>query len=195
MSRIVAVAETLADAVQSVGGALAKHAADGHDVIVIALFDSASETDAEVAKQLGIAGVVSAGAAPANAHHSGEAPIPELAIALAQVRPDLILAPIGLTGTPAAAQIGHALDELDLPRLRWVDLPYALTRTPGAPLGEGELVAIPVGSHLDTKLAACAALGVTDPSRLSDHAIAEGERLGADGPVELLVRPAPGAGE
>lgn len=188
MSRIVAVAETLIDAVQSVGGTLARHAAEGHDVVVIALFAAASERDAEAAQALGIAGVVSAGATPAAYHHSGLAPVPELAVALANVRPDLILAPLGLTGTPAAAQIEAALDELNLPRLRWVDLPYALSRTAGAPLGDGELLAIPVADHLQAKLDACRLLGVDSPERLSEYALSEGLRLDSGGPVELLLR-------
>lgn len=187
MSRIVAVAETLSDAVQSVGGTLARHAAEGHEVIVVALFGSASASDAEVSGALDISGVVSAGATPAAQHHTGLAPVPELAVALANVRPDLILAPLGLTGTPAAAQLSAALDELNLPRLRWVDLPYALSRTAGAPLGDGELVAIPVADHLQTKLDACRLLGVDEPERLSEYASSEGLRLGTGGPVELLL--------
>lgn len=188
MSRIVAVAETLADAVQSVGGTLACHAAAGHDVIVIALFDSASESDAPVANVLGLAGVVGAGAEPP-AGHGGGAPLPRLAVAIAQMRPDLILAPIGLTGTPAAAAITAALDDLGLPRLRWVDLPYGLSRTPGAPLGTGELLAIPVATGLAAKVAACELLGLGTGERLAGHAHAEGARLGARGPVELLLQP------
>ena len=189
MSRIVAISETLADAVQSVGGTLARHASEGHDVVVVAIFDSASESDAQVAEALGIAGVVSAAATPADAHHSGDAPIPELAVALAQIRPDLILAPIGLTGTPAAQQIAAALDELELPRLRWVDLPYGLSRTPGGPLGEGEVVAIPIGDQIGAKRDACASLGLTTGPSLLSHATSEGERLGVDVPVEVLLRP------
>ncbi len=142
-----------------------------------------------LAEALGIAGVVSAAATPADAHHSGDAPIPELAVALAQIRPDLILAPIGLTGTPAAQQITAALDELELPRLRWVDLPYGLSRTPGGPLGEGEVVAIPIGDQIGAKRDACASLGLTTGPSLLSHATSEGERLGVDVPVEVLLRP------
>jgi hypothetical protein len=84
--------------------------------------------------------------------------------------------------------VERALDDLDLPRLRWVDLPYALRRTPGAPLGAGELVAVPTGEdHLAAKLAASSAYGA-ELERLAAHATAEGDRLGAGGPVELLVR-------
>lgn len=187
MSRIVAVAETLADAVQSVGGTLACHAADGHEVVVIALFARASARDAAVVHALGLTGVVGAGAELPAGHGNGT-PVPELAVTIAQVRPDLILAPLGLTGTPAAAAVTAALDELDLPRLRWVDLPYALSRTPGAPLGAGELLAVPVAAGLAAKHAACDLLGLGTGERLTGHAHAEGRRLGAGGPVELLLR-------
>jgi hypothetical protein len=111
-----------------------------------------------------------------------------MAIALGRIEPDLILAPLGLSGHVDHDVVERALDELELPRLRWLDLPYALRRTPGAPLGAGELVAVPADDdHLTAKLTAAAAFGA-DVERLAAHAVAEGERLGAGGPVELLIK-------
>ena len=104
--------------------------------------------------------------------------------------PDLVLAPLGLTGHVDHLVVERALDELGMPRLRWLDLPYALRRTPGAPLGAGEVVAVPAGdAHLAAKLTAAAAYPDAEPERLAAHAVAEGERLGAGGPGRA-ARPA-----
>ena len=75
--------------------------------------------------------------------------------------------------------------------MRWLDLPYALRRTAGAPLGAGEVVAVPTAeAHLAAKLDAASAYGA-ETDRLAAHAVTEGERLGVGGPVEILVqRPA-----
>lgn len=206
MTTIVAVTPTLADAVQSAGATLARHAAEGHAVVVVAVFTSDGDpADAEAAAALGIAGVVhlavDAAAArgyPDGAHaHDGLRPGDDapkitaavLAVALGRLAPDLLLAPLGLTGHVDHLVVERALDDLALPRLRWVDLPYALARTPGAPLGAGELIVVPAAAeHLDAKLAAARAYDGLPVERLAAHAAAEGARLGAGGPVELLVQ-------
>jgi hypothetical protein len=202
---IVAVAPSLSDAVQSAGATLARHAAEGHPVVVVSVFTRDGDpADAAAAAALGLAGVVHLAVDPApergypagNGEHDGlragddtvKVAASVLAIALGRLEPDLLLAPLGLTGHVDHLVVERALDDLDLPRLRWVDLPYALRRTPGAPLGAGELVAVPAGpDHLAAKLTAAAAYGA-ELDRLADHAAAEGERLGAGGPVELLLR-------
>jgi LmbE family N-acetylglucosaminyl deacetylase len=203
---IVAVAPRLADAVQSAGATLARHAAEGHPVVVVAVFTREGDpADAAAAEALGVSGVVhlavdaAAGRGYDGAHaaHDGLRPGDDapkivaavLAIALGRLEPGLVLAPLGLTGHVDHLVVEQALDELALPRLRWLDLPYALRRTPGAPLGAGEVVAVPTGDvPLAAKLAAAAAYAGAEPERLAAHAVAEGERLGAGGPVELLVR-------
>jgi LmbE family N-acetylglucosaminyl deacetylase len=205
VSTIVAVAPSLSDAVQSAGATLARHAAEGHPVVVISVFTRDGDpADAAAAEALGLAGVVHLAVDPAsqrgyegpNAEHDGlragdDAPkvaASVLAIALGRLEPDLVLAPLGLTGHVDHLVIERALDDLRLPRLRWVDLPYALRRTPGAPLGAGEVVAVPADEeHLAAKLTACAGYGA-ELERLAEHATSEGERLGAGGPVELLLR-------
>ncbi len=204
---IVAVTPTLSDAVQSAGATLHRHAADGHPVVVVSVFShDGGHEDAAAAQALGISGVVHLALDPAAARgypdgraHDGlrdgdDAPkvaASVLALALGRLHPDLILAPLGLTGHVDHLVVEQALDELELPRLRWVDLPYALRRTAGAPLGAGEVVAVPASEHhLAAKLNAAAAYGA-ETDRLAAHAISEGERLGAGGPVEILVqRPA-----
>lgn len=207
MSTIVAVAPTLADAVQSAGATLARHAAEGHPVLVVSVFTTDGDPDdAIAAAALGLAGVVHLALDPAadrgyaaDRQHDGlregdDAPkvaASVMAIALGRLEPDLILAPLGLTGHVDHLVVEHALDELQLPRLRWLDLPYALRRTPGAPLGAGEVVAVPASAeHLAAKLAAAAPYEAAEPERLARHAHEEGLRLGADGPVEVLVKKA-----
>jgi LmbE family N-acetylglucosaminyl deacetylase len=205
VSTIVAVAPSLSDAVQSAGATLARHAAEGHPVVVISVFTRDGDpADAAAAEALGLAGVVHLAVDPAsrrgyegpNAEHDGlragddtpKVAASVLAIALGRLEPDLVLAPLGLTGHVDHLVIERALDDLRLPRLRWVDLPYALRRTPGAPLGAGEVVAVPADEdHLAAKLTACAGYGA-ELERLAEHATSEGERLGAGGPVELLLR-------
>jgi len=205
---ILAVAPTLADAVQSAGATLHRHALDGHPVIVVSVFTKDDNNrDQRAAEALGLSGVVHLALDPAAERgyaadrvHDGlraddDAPkvaASVLALALGRLTPDLILAPLGLTGHVDHLVVERALDELELPRLRWLDLPYALRRTPGAPLGAGDVVAVPAGAgHLAAKLTAAAAYDGTEPDRLAAHAHAEGERLGAGGPVEILLqRPA-----
>jgi hypothetical protein len=204
VTTIVAVAPTLSDAVQSAGATLHRHAADGHPVLVISVFTRDGDLDdAAAAAALGLAGVVHLALDPATERgyaidgvHDGlragdDAPkiaASVLAIAMGRIGPDLILAPLGLTGHVDHVVVELALDELALPRLRWLDLPYALRRTPGAPLGAGDVVAVPASDEdLAAKLTAAAAFDA-DVERLAAHAVAEGERLGAGGPVELLVR-------
>src|SRR4051794_8149386 len=205
MTTIVAVAPTLSDAVQSAGATLHRHAAEGHPVVVVSVFTRDGDPDdAAASVALGIAGVVHLALEPATERgyaldrvHDGLRPDDDapkvaasvLAIAMSRIEPDLILAPLGLTGHVDHDVVERALDELELPRLRWLDLPYALRRTPGAPLGAGELVVVPAGEdHLAAKLAAAAAYDDAQPDRLAEHAFSEGARLGADGPVEILVR-------
>jgi hypothetical protein len=204
VTTIVAVAPTLSDAVQSAGATLHRHAADGHPVVVVSVFSRDGDADdAAAAAALGLAGVVHLALDPATergyaldrvhdgVHAGDDAPkvaASILAIAMGRIEPDLILAPLGLTGHVDHVVVDRALDELGLPRLRWVDLPYALRRTPGAPLGAGEIVAVPAGdADLAAKLTAAAAFGA-DVERLAAHAVAEGERLHAGRPVELLVK-------
>jgi LmbE family N-acetylglucosaminyl deacetylase len=203
VTTIVAVAPTLSDAVQSAGATLHRHAAEGHPVVVVSVFSTDGDPDdAAAAQALGLAGVVHLALEPAaergydeHSAHDGLQPGDDapkvaasvLAIALGRIEPDLILAPLGLTGHVDHLVVERALDELELPRLRWLDLPYALRRTPGAPLGAGELVAVPAqDEHLAAKLAA-AAFYDAETERLAAHAVAEGRRLGAGGPVELLI--------
>jgi LmbE family N-acetylglucosaminyl deacetylase len=204
MSTIVAVAPTLADAVQSAGATLARHAAEGHPVLVVSVFTNDGDPDdATAAAALGLAGVVHLALDPAaergyaaDRQHDGlregdDAPkvaASVMAIALGRIEPDLILAPLGLTGHVDHVVVERALDELELPRLRWLDLPYALRRTPGAPLGAGEIVAVPASEeHLAAKLAAAAPYDA-ELDRLAQHARDEGARLDAGGPVEILVK-------
>jgi hypothetical protein len=204
VTTIVAVAPTLSDAVQSAGATLHRHAADGHPVVVVSVFSRDGDIDdAAAAEALGLTGVVHLALDPATERgyaidrvHDGLRPDDDapkiaasvMAIALGRIEPDLILAPLGLSGHVDHDVVERALDELELPRLRWLDLPYALRRTPGAPLGAGELVAVPADDdHLTAKLTAAAAFGA-DVERLAAHAVAEGERLGAGGPVELLIK-------
>jgi hypothetical protein len=203
VTTIVAVAPTLSDAVQSAGAMLHRHASEGHPVVVVAVFSRDGDPgDATAAEALNLAGVVHLALEPATARgyaadrvHDGlaagdDAPkvaASVLAVALGRIAPDLILAPLGLTGHVDHLVVERALDELELPRLRWLDLPYALRRTPGAPLGAGHLVLVPAEDHhLAAKLAAAAPYGA-ELERLAEHAVAEGERLGAGGPVEVLV--------
>jgi LmbE family N-acetylglucosaminyl deacetylase len=204
---IVAVTPTLSDAVQSAGATLHRHAADGHPVVVVSVFTRDGEaTDTAAAAALGLSGVVHLALDPAPARgyadhrvHDGLLPDDDapkvaasiLALALGRLEPDLILAPLGLTGHVDHLVVEQALDELELPRLRWLDLPYALRRTAGAPLGAGEVVAVPATEpHLAAKLDAASAYGA-ETERLAAHAVSEGQRLGAGGPVEILVqRPA-----
>jgi LmbE family N-acetylglucosaminyl deacetylase len=205
VTTIVAVAPTLSDAVQSAGATLHRHAAGGHPVVVVSVFTRDGDPDdAAAAAALGLAGVVHLALDPASARgyaegreHDGlaagdDAPkiaASVLAVALGRITPDLILAPLGLTGHVDHLVVERALDELALPRLRWLDLPYALRRTPGAPLGAGELVVVPAGDeHLTAKIAAASSYDDAELERLAAHAVAEGERLGAGGPVEVLVR-------
>jgi LmbE family N-acetylglucosaminyl deacetylase len=206
VSTIVAVAPLLSDAVQSAGAMLARHAAEGHPVVVVSVFSRDGDpADALAAEALGLAGVVHLAVDPASergyadayAVYDGLRPDDDapkvaaavLAIALGRLAPDLVLAPLGLTGHVDHVVVEHALDELGLPRLRWLDLPYALRRTPGAPLGAGQIVAVPADdAYLAAKVAAAGAYPDAEPERLAAHAVAEGERLGAGGPVEVLVR-------
>jgi hypothetical protein len=204
VTTIVAVTPTLSDAVQSAGATLHRHAADGHPVVVVSVFShDGGPQDAAAAQSLGLSGVVHLALDPAAARgypddraHDGLRPDDDapkiaasiLALALGRLHPDLILAPLGLTGHVDHLVVQQALDELELPRLRWLDLPYALRRTAGAPLGAGEVVAVPASeAHLAAKLEAASAYGA-ETGRLAAHAAGEGERLGAGGPVEILVR-------
>jgi LmbE family N-acetylglucosaminyl deacetylase len=204
MTTIVAVAPTLADAVQSAGATLAHHAAEGHPTLVVSVFTRDGDPDdATAAAALGLAGVVHLALDPApgrgyatgrehdGLHQGDDAPkvaASVLAIALGRLEPDLILAPLGLTGHVDHLVVERALDELELPRLRWLDLPYALRRTPGAPLGQGEVVAVPVTeATMNAKLAAAAPYEA-ELERLAQHAVDEGARLGAGGPVEILIK-------
>lgn len=214
MARVVAVSPTLADAAQSVGGTLAQHAAAGHEVVLVLVFQGTEPAgQRERARTaLGLAGVVTIDL-PSAADRGYDGGVGRdgydglgdddedtqiaagagLAVALSNLDPTLVLSPMGLSGHVDARILNDALDALDVPRLRWLDLPYALHRTPGAPLGAGEVVAVPIGEHLDAKLAACALVDATvEPALLRDHAIAEGKRLGTGGPVEILLRPADG---
>ncbi len=189
MSRVVAIAPTLSDAVQSVGGLLARHAAHGHEVVVVAVFDDSNHgagSEQAAAERLGLAGVVRVGM-HADSVDAETAVGAALAVGLNRLEPGLVLSPIGLTGHHDVRIINEALDALDVPRVRWLDLPYALYRTPGAPLGAGEVVAVPIGAHLDAKLEACAALGETAGAALREHANSEGVRLGVGEPVEILL--------
>lgn len=206
MTTIVAVTPRLSDAVQSAGATLARHAAEGHPVVAVSVFSRDGDpADAMAAEALGLAGVVHVAVDPAaqrgyadvHAAHDGlragddapEVAAAMLAIALGRLAPDLVLAPLGLTGHVDHVVVQRALDELGLPRLRWLDLPYALRRTPGAPLGAGQVVAVPADdARLAAKVAAAAAYPDAEPERLVAHAVAEGERLGAGGPVEVLLR-------
>lgn len=205
MTTIVAVAPTLSDAVQSAGATLHRHAAEGHPVVVVSVFTRDGDPDAAAAaRALGLSGVVHLALEPAAqrgyehlAAHDGfragdedtaKVAASVLAIALGKLEPDLILAPLGLTGHVDHLVVERALDELELPRLRWLDLPYALRRTPGAPLGAGEVVAVPASDAALAAKAEAAQLLGGDATRLTEHAAAEGERLGAGGPVEILVK-------
>ncbi|QEC49645.1 hypothetical protein FSW04_20075 [Baekduia soli] len=212
MTTIVAVTPTLSDAVQSAGATLARHAGEGHRVLAVAVFSRDGDpADAAAAAALGLAGVVHLAVDPAGRRgydglraHDGLAAGDDavkvaatvLALALGRLEPGLVLAPLGLGGHVDDLVVQGALDELGLPRLRWVDLPYALSRTPGAPLGAGEVVVVPAApAHLAAKLAAAAAYAGAEVQRLAEHAAAEGRRLGVGGPVELLVqRETPPAG-
>ena len=203
MSRVVAVTPRLSDAVQSCGATLARHAAEGHDVVALCVFTSGGDPrDERAATALAIHPAVhfavddaAARGYTGHARHDGLRPDDDapkvagagLAVALARIEPDLVLAPLGLGGDVDHEVVSRALDELDVGRLRWLDLPFALARTPGAPLGAGEVVVVPAGEHLAAKLEAASAYGA-DVERLERHAREEGERTGAGGPVELLVR-------
>jgi LmbE family N-acetylglucosaminyl deacetylase len=202
VSRILAVTPRLSDAVQSCGATLARHAAEGHVVVVASVFSTDGDpADGLAAAALGLAGVVHLAVDDAAARgyegldrHDGLRADDDtakiagagLAVALARLEPDLVLAPLGLSGDVDHEVVDRALDELGVGRLRWLDLPFALRRTPGAPLG-GEVVVVPTGEHLAAKLEAAALFGA-DVERLERHAREEGERTGAGGPVELLVR-------
>jgi LmbE family N-acetylglucosaminyl deacetylase len=209
VTTIVAVTPTLADAVSSAGATLARHAAAGHPVVVVSVFtreEDGGGAGPAASQALGLAGVVHLAVDPAaargydeHARYDGlredddtpKVAASVLAVALGRLEPDLILAPLGLTGHVDHVVVQRALDELELPRLRWVDLPYALRRTPGAPLGAGEVVAVGAeDQHLTAKVAAAELLGESaeDVRRLAEHAAAEGTRLGAGGPVELFIK-------
>ncbi len=204
MTTIVAVAPTLSDAVQSAGATLARHAAEGHPVVAVSVFTRDGDPDdTAAAAALGLAGVVHLSLDPAaqrgypeGREHDGvregdDAPkvaASVMAIALGRLEPDLILAPLGLTGHVDHVVVELALDELALPRLRWLDLPYALRRTPGAPLGAGEVVAVPASERTMAAKLAAAAPYDAELERLAQHAADEGARLGAGGPVEILVK-------
>lgn len=187
LPRILAIAPTLADAVMSVGGTLARHVAAGHEVAVVTL--AAAEQAQDAAVQLGIETVIAV-AAEGAAVAGEDAVLSRLAVVLARAEPELVLTPLGLHGGEDANLIERLLGRLDVPRLRWADLPYSLSRTSGAPLGAGTEVAVPIARQIDAKLAACTAIGGDAPlERLREHAVAEGRRLGAGGPVEVLLAP------
>ena len=205
---IVAVTPTLSDAVQSAGATLHRHAADGHPVVVVSVFSRdgeprttrappkpsaspASSTSRLTRRRRAATRMTARTTACGLATTRPKVAASVLALALGRLEPDLILAPLGLTGHVDHLVVQQALDELELPRLRWLDLPYALRRTAGAPLGAGEVVAVPASEpHLAAKLDAAAAYGA-ETDRLAAHAVSEGQRLGAGGPVEILVqRPA-----
>lgn len=204
MARIVAVAPSLADAVQSAGGTLASHAAGGHEVTVVTVFEELARDEqvARIAELLGLHGLVGVGLPVAGARgyegdeHAGSrddddalaAAGAAVAVTIGRLEPDVLLAPLGLTGHVDAQIIDRALAALSADALRWVDLPYALARTPGAPLGAGQVVAVPISGQLAAKRAACELLPGADASRLVSFAESEGARLGAGGPVELLLR-------
>ena len=216
MARLAAISPHLGDAVLSCGGTLARHVAQGYEVVLVTVCSGGDAlaprraADQAAADALDCLGAVHLGLEPAElrgyvdlaAFHGlredDEAPAVArgvLAVALARLAPDLVLAPIGLGGHVDQELTNRALDALGLPRLRWVDLPYALGRTAGAPLGAGEPVVVPIAEQLDAKLAAAEHYDRGIGPRLAAYASAEGERLGADGPVELLLSPpAQGAG-
>lgn len=171
----------------SVGGTLARHAAAGHDVAVATLTVAAQAES--TAAQLGLEAVVAVAAEGVQA--AGEDTVmSRLAVVLARAEPELVLAPLGLDGGDDARLIERLFERLGVPRLRWVDLPYALSRTPGAPLGAGTEVAIPIAGQIDVKLEACALVRDDAPlGRLRAHAVTEGHRLGTGAPVEVLLAP------
>ena len=210
MSRIVAVTPRLSDAVLSCGATLARHAAEGHEVVALCLFGAAGGSDdEEAARLLGLGGVIHVTIdAAAERGYEGhlatyrgvdpadEAPrlaVAALALAIDRLAPDLVLAPLGLGGDVDHEVTKAALETLAVDRLRWLDLPYALSRTPGAPLGAGDVVAVPIAEQLPTKLAACALYAdAAVVARIEEHARDAGRRAGADEPLELFTsRPGP----
>src|SRR3954462_13237353 len=115
VTTIVAVAPRLSDAVQSAGATLARHAAEGHPVVVVSVFTRDGDAqDTAAAAALGLSGVVhlAADEADARGYEGGHGPhdglrsgddAPKvvaavLAIALGRLEADLVLAPLGLTG-------------------------------------------------------------------------------------------------
>ncbi|WP_205697751.1 PIG-L deacetylase family protein [Conexibacter sp. SYSU D00693] len=208
MSRIVAVSPHLADAVFSCGGALARHAAQGHDVVVLSVctagegLASRREEDRRAVAALDLAGAVHAGL-PVGAGDA-ELATAVLQAAFEQLLPDLVLSPLGIGAGPDGDAVATALDALGLEgRLRWVDLPGALVEPEAVDevltSGARRPVVVPIGDALDAKLDAGAAYASALPTTFGDepamreHVTDFATRCSilasADQPVELLLAP------
>lgn len=215
VSRIVAVSPDLGDAVLSCGGALARHAAQGDEVVLLTVFSGPADDevwaarraeDQRAAATLGLSGAVHAGLPETTpgAEGAGDVAAAVLGVALDGLRPDLVLSPLGAGDGPHSAVVEGALATLGAgPRVRWLDVPgvFADPEAADAALqgAGGRPVLVPVADTLARKLDACACYA----SRVADEFGGEQEMreaivdlaercatiLDAPEPVELLVGP------
>jgi LmbE family N-acetylglucosaminyl deacetylase len=143
-------------------------------------------------------GYVSAPDLFAGRHRDDDAlPLVRDVLAGAVADADLVLGPQGLGDHVDHVLVRDALDQLEVPLLRYRDTPYAM-RLDVPEAGKEEL-AVPVGPALTDKIAACACyasqLGfqfggpAAMASALRAFAEAEGARSGLVGPAEVLAGP------
>jgi LmbE family N-acetylglucosaminyl deacetylase len=187
MRRAVAVSPRPGEAAIACGATLAGLARGGWEVALVTVFDDGDrDADHRAAEALGVAEVVHLGIT--------RSPIDDEETVAARVA--AALGPV-LAGLQADRVLAPLDPERDLDRiaavngLRWADHPapvvrwrHPLVSTPPLPDERG----IPIGPLLEAKVAACAAYGVT-AEVVHEAALAEGRRLGVDGPCEALVEP------
>jgi len=203
MRRAVAISADLGDAVVGCGATLSGLAAGGWHVTLVTAFaapdphasaeDAAAlaarrEADHAAAAALGLAGVVhlALAAVPVADERATARLAAALDPVLAAAQPERVFAPLG-----ASAGAAHLLT---LGALRWLDHPAPVVRyreaVHGRPAALPDEHGIPVARTLERKLAACAAYGAPPAGEVEQVALAEGRRLGVDGPAEALVEPA-----
>jgi hypothetical protein len=170
VSRIVAVSPLLGDAAFSAGGTVHRHARHGHELVIVTVFTATSPLrapDDEAAKVLNAAGAIHLALDEAAARgyddpftgvrDDDDAPrvaAAVLTVALGQLEADLVLGPAAIDSHVDRVIVDRVLEDLALPRLRWLEQPYAMRHPDAVP--EGERVAVPLDPpDLAAKLDAC----------------------------------------